>query len=362
MDELALKWLAAQQHCEFSAAQCRKMMQLHRSPDALLSLSSECARALKFSPLQQRKLRDSHILHSLEQQLATQMATVNATLLCWHSPLYPALLREISDPPALLYTRGNNELLTRPSLAVVGSRRPSRAGESDSEAFSEALSQAGITVVSGLALGVDAAAHRGALKAGGSTIAVLGTGIDLCYPRRNAALYQAIAEQGLLLSEFPIGTPPRAFQFPRRNRIISGISLGVLVVEAAVRSGSLITARQALEQNREVFALPGSIHNPASRGCNALIKQGAKLVETTLDIAEELGGWITTATPNSESVSDAEKRPVARAYLELGYEATPLDILQLRCKQPVSELLTALSELEIAGWVEQQQGGWLRTR
>src|SRR3990172_11731833 len=204
-------------------------------------------------------------------------------------PAYPKTLLYISDPPPLLYARGRLELLNRAALAIVGSRNATAQGALNAEAFAKALSDAGLTIVSGLALGIDAAAHRGGLAGASSTIAVLGTGMDIVYPRRNAQLAAEIGARGLLLSEFPLGTSAVTHNFPRRNRLISGLSRGCLVVEAALASGSLITARAAAEQGREVFAVPGSIHSPLSRGCHALIKSGAKLVESAQDLLQELG-------------------------------------------------------------------------
>ncbi|NDC10686.1 MAG: DNA-protecting protein DprA, partial [Oxalobacteraceae bacterium] len=207
---------------------------------------------------------------------------------------YPKALLNTTDPPPVLYAKGDISLLTRPSVAIVGSRNATTQGMQNAERFAQVLSAAGLTVISGLALGIDAAAHRGALlhtrdtPDGGSTVAVTGTGLDLVYPARHRELAHQIAEAGCLLSEYPLGTPAIASNFPRRNRIISGLAMGVLVVEAAAQSGSLITARSALEQGREVFAIPGSIHSPLSKGCHMLIRQGAKLVESAQDILEEL--------------------------------------------------------------------------
>ncbi|HEY4542251.1 MAG TPA: DNA-processing protein DprA, partial [Noviherbaspirillum sp.] len=202
---------------------------------------------------------------------------------------YPPALLDIADPPLILYAKGRLELLSARSIAVVGSRNATRQGMLDAERFSETLSQAGIGIASGLALGVDTAAHRGGLRGPAATVAVIGTGADIVYPARNRSLAHEIAQQGCLVSEYALGTPALAANFPRRNRIISGLSCGVLVVEAAARSGSLITARMAAEQGRDVFAIPGSIHAPLSKGCHLLIKQGAKLVESAQDILEELG-------------------------------------------------------------------------
>ncbi len=206
---------------------------------------------------------------------------------------YPLLLSEIADPPLLLYLQGDADLLHRPQLAIVGARRPTAMGLSDARAFAGALTELGWVITSGLAEGIDAAAHQGALQANASTVAVLGTGIDRCYPSRHKGLQQQIAACGLLVSEYPLGTPPRGPNFPRRNRIVSGLSLGLLVVEAALKSGSLISARLASEQGREVFAIPGSIHQAQSKGCHQLIKNGAKLTETVMDMHEELEHWLS---------------------------------------------------------------------
>ena len=223
---------------------------------------------------------------------------------------YPYLLAQISDPPLLLYLQGDAALLHRPQLAIVGARRPTAMGASDARAFAGALGELGWTITSGLAEGIDAAAHQGALQAGAATVAVLGTGPDRCYPARHKALQQQIADQGLLVSEYPLGTPPRGPNFPRRNRIVSGLSVGLLVVEAALKSGSLISARLASEQGREVFAIPGSIHQAQNKGCHQLIKNGAKLTETVMDLHEELGHWLQASVADTpSSLVPVQSRP-----------------------------------------------------
>lgn len=258
---------------------------------------------------------------------------------------YPASLFEIPDPPTVLYVRGNLALLGRRGLAIVGSRNATPQGMQTAEAFARALAGKGLAIVSGLALGIDAAAHRGALAADGDTIAVIGTGADRLYPARNRDLALAIAERGAIVSEFPLGTPAVAANFPRRNRIISGLARGVLVVEAAPESGSLITARLAGEQGREVFAIPGSIHSPVARGCHKLIRQGAKLVETAADILEEFGSE-PTAEAGGKTASEDDADPVLAA---LGHDPCQLDDLVVRTGLPAEHLLGKLLTLELAG-------------
>ena len=260
---------------------------------------------------------------------------------------YPQSLLQASDPPTLLYVRGRIELLNHPSLAIVGSRNPTPQGLKTAESFSRSLAAQKLCIVSGLALGIDAAAHRGALAAEGKTIAVIGTGTDRIYPARNKELAIAIAERGAIISEFPLGTPPLASNFPRRNRIISGLSRGVLVVEAAPESGSLITARLAAEQGREVFAIPGSIHSPMSRGCHKLIKQGAKLVETAEDVLEELGAIAEPQALEKPPEAGAE-HPILSA---LGHGPCSLDELAERTGLSADQLLPELLALELEGLV-----------
>ena len=264
---------------------------------------------------------------------------------------YPSLLLEIPDPPVLLYARGNLELLGKPALAVVGSRNGTAQGMRNAEAFSKAFSEGGLTIVSGLALGIDAAAHRGGLAGAGSTIAVLGTGIDVVYPQTNAALFDEIAERGLLLSEYPVGTPSIGHNFPRRNRLISGLARGCLVVEAALGSGSLITARMATDQGREVFAIPGSIHSPLSKGCHSLIKQGAKLVDSAEDVLSELGSWRTAP------VDPAEPKTEAGLLIQMGYDPVDIDSLCARAGLPAETITAELLRLELDGLVATLPGG-----
>ena len=285
---------------------------------------------------------------------------------------YPAALLDIEDPPLMLYMLG---ALASPtdvaiktianSLAIVGSRNPTPQGESNARQFAKAFGSAGICVVSGLALGIDGAAHDGALLGGGATIAVVGTGLDRVYPKKHLALAHRIASCGLLISEFPLGTPPLTGNFPKRNRIISGLARATLVVEAALQSGSLITARLAAEQGKDVFAIPGSIHSPQSRGCHALIKQGAKLVEVAQDVLEELHGWPAGASHSNSSAlhaggdaavpgADGPPDPLVEA---LGFDAVSLDALQARTGLDTARLQAQLLELELAGQVARLPGG-----
>jgi DNA processing protein len=271
---------------------------------------------------------------------------------------YPQNLLSSDDPPLLLYAKGNTAVLNRPMLAVVGSRNATAQGLRDAEAFARALGEAGLCIVSGLALGIDAAAHRGALATAAGTVAVIGTGADRLYPARNEALAREIAEKGVVVSEFPLGTPALASNFPRRNRIIAGLGFGCLVVEAALRSGSLITARLAAESGREVFAIPGSIHSSLSRGCHQLIRQGAKLVESAADILEELR-WEAPAAPSSTGIdssvagNDDEEQVLAL----LGHAPCALDTLSARSGLTPADLLAMLLPMELAGRVAQLPGG-----
>ena len=270
-------------------------------------------------------------------------------------PEYPQLLLQTADPPPLFYVKGQLELLNRPSLAVVGSRNASAQGIASAEEFARNLSDAGITIVSGLALGIDAAAHRGGLAGAARSIAIVGTGLDIVYPARNRDLAHELAAKGALMSEFPLGTPAIGSNFPRRNRVISGISRGCLVVEAALESGSLITARFANEQGREVFALPGSIHSPLAKGCHALIKQGAKLVDSASDILEEL--HLASTMPAARELSPDLDPEAAQLLERMGYEPCDLDTLCARLDAGPDRLAALLLKLELQGLVECLPGG-----
>ncbi len=271
---------------------------------------------------------------------------------------FPTALANISHCPPVLYVKGSVDLLESPQLAFVGSRNASQGAIQTSSRFAQYLASVGITITSGLAVGIDGAAHQGALIGAGKTIAVMGTGIDTVYPRRHKKLAADIlGSGGALVSEFTPGTVPHSGNFPRRNRIISGLSLGVLVVEAALKSGSLITARYALEHNREVFAIPGSIHNPLSRGCHALIRDGATLVETAEDIAQQFSGWCHGQRSALQSVAMPELSEPEREVLEaVAFEACDMDELSLRVNLATSALLAILMQLELKGLICQTGG------
>lgn len=267
---------------------------------------------------------------------------------------YSKSLLNIPDPPPLLYVKGRRELLGAPALAIVGSRNATAQGVNNAEAFAQDLSDAGFTIISGLALGIDAAAHRGGLRGRAGSIAVLGTGLDIVYPAKNRDLAHELAKSGALVSEFSLGTPALGGNFPRRNRIISGLARGCLVVEAAAESGSLITARLALEQGREVFAIPGSIHSPLAKGCHALIKQGAKLVESAQDVLEEFGyGASGAARAFAGSIPD-EGHPLLN---HLGHDAADIDTLCARSGLSPEEVSSLLLRLELEGRVAGLPGG-----
>lgn len=273
-------------------------------------------------------------------------------LLMWDEPTYPGLLAELSDAPPLLFIAGNPSLLEKPQLAIVGSRRASRPALDTTAAFSRSLARAGFVITSGLALGVDGAAHQAALDVGGGTIGVLGTGLQKLYPQRHQALAQAmVAQGGAVVSEFPLDAGPTASNFPRRNRIISGLSLGVLVVEASLASGSLITARLAAEQGREVYAIPGSIHHPGAKGCHQLIRDGALLVESIEQIIDSLRGWQNLSPAPVSKVAD----PLLASLLAAPQTS---ESLALACGQPLAQVLAALTELELDGKVCNEAGRW----
>ena len=359
----------------------KKLWQHFGSATAILDATASQLRPLgvRASVLLELSRRNSNVPSSFDQ---TSFVTIEHWLqqplhhlLSLDDPRYPTALKQIADPPPLLYLIGDPQLLGLPQIALVGSRNGSAQGLENARGYACYLSNAGLVPVSGLALGIDAAAHQGALQGLGLTVAVLGTGVDWIYPARHQQLAQKIVEQGgLLVSELPLSTPPRAQQFPKRNRIISALSLGVLVVEAALRSGSLITARQALEQGREVFALPGSIHNPVSRGCHELIRQGALLVDSADQILQELAPMLADASLSSAlttSIQSSEECPVSapittltadeqQLLTVLGFDPISLDQLVSRSGFPVAKLQAKLLQLELQGWLCSVPGGYQR--
>lgn len=297
----------------------------------------------------------------LDMQWQKQRA--NRFILTMQHVHYPRLLREISSAPPLLFIEGDLARLSQKQIAMVGSRHASHLGAQTANQFACALAERGLVITSGLAYGIDKASHEGALRAKSGTIAVLGTGLERIYPRQHQALAEKITENGALVSEFPIGTLPKASHFPRRNRVISGLSAGVLVIEAALESGSLITAQYALEQNRDVFAIPGSIHNPLARGCHRLIRQGAKLVETVDDILEELGPWIgqkpvENSTSQNEDSPDNIEQKTLLACIDLA--PTPIDLLIERSKLAADIVAANLLLLEVEGYVQKTPEGYLK--
>ncbi|MDH4107382.1 MAG: DNA-processing protein DprA [Gammaproteobacteria bacterium] len=297
-----------------------------------------------------------------DRQLRDWLGRGRHFLITAESDDYPELLRELGDNPAALYVDGDRDVLQLPAIAIVGSRNPTRGGTSNAYEFARHLARSGFVIVSGLAQGIDTAAHQGALDVGGRTIAVLGHGMDSVYPASNRELAGRIAASGALVTEFPLGTPPRRENFPARNRIISGLSLGTLVVEAARRSGSLITARLAGEQGREVFALPGSIHNPLAKGCHQLIRQGAKLVESVDDILSELRPLATHLMQNQADDAASSERPARDQQYQLlldalAYDPASAEELASRSGLTIGQVSSMLLILELEGEVESLPGG-----
>ncbi len=327
-------------------------------------------RCLREQPLLEKSLQP--LLERTDDWLAASPAH---HLLTPDDADYPELLRRIPDPPMTLYVQGDPAWLWHPQVAVIGSRNPTRGGRETARDFAATLARAGMVITSGLATGVDGCAHRAALQAGRPTVAVVATGLDRCYPARHADLAAQIADHGALVSEFPLGTPPGRSRFPVRNRIISGLSLGVLVVEAGLRSGTLVTARHALEQGREVFAIPGSIHNPMAKGCHRLIKQGARLVETATEVLEELDGLAAelaeslrtrlqpTVKETPETVTPPTDPDYHRLLEAMGHDPVGIDDLVLITGLTPEALSSMLLIMELEGLVETMQGGlYCRTR
>lgn len=363
MDELTA-WLALARAPALHAGTLRPLLDHFLTASAIVAAPSAALRSAGAG----RSLIE-HLQMRHDAAIAADLRWVQRVG-CHFIPLcderYPPLLANIADAPTALYVHGEPALLKSPQVAIVGSRNPTPAGRDNAAQFAAQLSHRGLTVTSGLALGVDAASHRGALEAGGATIAVCGTGVDLRYPRSNAQLADEIAERGALISEFPLGTPALKASFPRRNRIISGLCLGVLVAEAALKSGSLITARLAAEQGREVFALPGSIHNGLARGCHQLIRQGATLVETVEDILDEIAITTTFSAAGNDASERASRQKKSAGALDndyeilldaLGFEPASVDVLIARSGLRADAVASMLLMLELEGRVESYPGG-----
>lgn len=294
-----------------------------------------------------------------EKAHAWQKDAPNRHIIAYDSPLYPALLREIACPPALLYAEGDISCLAKPCIAVVGTRQPTHQGGLTAKQFAEALAAHGYSIVSGLAGGIDSKAHQGSLAHPLASVAVMGTGIDVIYPQKNQALAKDIVQNGLILTEFPLTTPPLAGHFPRRNRIISGLSLCTLVIEATIQSGTMVTARLALEQNREVMAVPGSIHNPNSAGCHHLIKEGALLVTSPEEVVESLGILPKATTQQSNTQYTEEQAPLLALFNDA---LTSFDELLVRSELEAAALSGQLIVLEMTGVIESVPGGYQRCK
>ena len=357
-------WLALSLLDGFGPAARRQLLKQVADPPALfehdlLSLARLGLNTRIQHSILQCQQGDERIRQGIEQSL-DWLQQPDCHLLTLDSDQYPPLLREISDPPLLLFVQGDPALLADPQIAMVGSRNPGPHGAATARAFARSFTESGLTVTSGMALGIDGACHQGALDANGQTIAVWGTGLANCYPRRHRGLADRIvAEGGALVSEQLPQTSPHAGLFPLRNRIISGLSLGTLVVEASLNSGSLITARLAMEQNREVFAMPGSIHNPQARGCHRLLRDGATLVETVQDVLQVLRVPLQQAlTETPSSVVVAVKHPLWRW---LGHDPVTADWLANQSDLPIHQVLQGLMELELDGHVLHTPQGYCRT-
>ncbi len=355
----AARWIALNQTPGLGNAGLCQLLAKFGSPEAIFSASHAQLREIVDADIAE-KIGAGINIDAISTTL-NWLEKDNAHLVTFADSTYPNQLLEISNPPAVLYAIGNVHWLNHPAIAMVGSRSATTQGEKNAEDFAESLCNQGLCVVSGMALGIDGAAHRGALKANGATIAVVGTGLDIVYPAKHRDLAHKIAERGLIISEFPLGTPSKAQNFPRRNRIISGLSLGCLVVEANIDSGSLITARLATEQGREVFAIPGSIHSPVTKGCHLLIMQGAKLVENTQDVLEELKITRPNVSPlglTGEADNNAPISLEANAVLGfMGFDPVGFETL-LGISGLTAEMLSSmLMMLELEGKITSAAGG-----
>ncbi|MFZ6755416.1 DNA-processing protein DprA [Undibacterium sp. Dicai25W] len=358
-------WLRLEQTPGVGAGTARKLLTAFGLPEQIFACSYEQLAAEVGPRIAKALLQPpSPALLALTEKTYEWCQQANNYVLTLADSNYPSALLEIPDPPVVLYVKGCLDLLSSPGIGVVGSRHATAQGIRNAELFSETLSHAGLTISSGLAAGIDAAAHQGALRGMASTVAVIGTGADIVYPARNRELAHAIAESGCIVSEYSLGSPALASNFPRRNRIISGLALGVLVIEAAAQSGSLITARMAVEQGREVFAIPGSIHSPLAKGCHQLIKQGAKLVESAQDILEELKFSLPKLKDLSGTTPESELShvniPASGLLANIAFDPTPMDTLALVSGLDMGCLNAQLLNLELDGQIEALPGGLYR--
>ena len=375
-DELAA-WLRLATTVGVGRAVARKLLAAFGSPEHVLAADDDTLRALVgvdvTQALRRRDARDEARLPATLRWLDASTPAAPHDIVTLGDPRYPALLLETADPPLLLFTRGRVELLSARGVAMVGSRKATPEGLENAREFGQRLSEHGVTVVSGLATGIDGAAHEGALAGAGSTVAFVGTGLDRVYPPGHAVLMRRIGEEGLVASEYALGTEAMGQNFPRRNRLIAGVSLGTLVVEAALESGTLITARLALEEGRDVFAIPGSIHSEQSRGCHRLIQDGAKLVETADDVLRELRLDAQAAPPRAalsrprpslfadvapQVAEGGDAQDALRAAL--GHDPVTFDALAARVGLPADQLAARVLDLELAGIVRRLPGGLLQ--
>ncbi len=365
-EQLLTKWLVFDGIPKFGAQTLVSLTQsIQCSPLSLLTFSHSQLKSIGFSPDQITAiLSPDH--QKIERQLMWCAASNDHFAIYPGHPKYPKLLSEIARPPFILFGIGNQALLNAPQLAIVGSRRPSHYGRQQAAEFAQQIATSGFCITSGLAAGIDACAHQGALNVGGSTIAVLGNGLKHIYPKRHQQLARSIVDNdGLILSEFHVDAAPKAHHFPRRNRLVSGLCCGVLVVEAAIKSGSLITAKYALEQNREVMAIPGSLLNPLSEGGHHLIKQGAKLVTDINDILEEfqnVSSCNTSTVCKKIQKSPSESLATDKLLDSVGYDVTALDVIIQRSKLPINDVLVQLLEYELRGSVASVPGGYVKLR
>ncbi len=369
MDDLPCPWLILHYLPYLGPSRLKKLLTHYQSPEAILKSQPEqlkdCLHPKTYPALLDfhRHRNNSQVITRIQQDLE-KLQQVDGWVLTLGNEDYPELLKNIADAPAVIFGRGDPQILHLPQVAVIGSRSSTRQGLQIAHDYSSELASNGFTITSGLAYGIDAASHSGCLSVNGKTIAVLGSGVDNIYPAGNRKLASQILQQGgAIISEYPPGTAPRPGNFPRRNRIISGLSMGVLVVEAAIKSGSLITARVASEQNREVFALPGSVHNPLSKGCHQLIKNGATLVETSADIVQQLGGMLAYKQQEAKTYEEKDLMVSVTDHgimSFLSFDPCSMDELIGLSGKNAADVASELLDLELDGVVEQVPGGYQR--